>query len=52
MPCLLKISMNLSKFAILNNKGADYCCILTGISKTEVIKLIQNIDLTEKSGTL
>ena len=46
------ISMNLSKIAILNNNGADYCFILTGISKNEIIKLIQSIDLTEKSGTL
>ena len=25
---------------------------ITGISKSEAIKLLQNIDLTEKSGTL
>ena len=43
---------NLSDIAILNIKGSDYCCIISGISKTETMKLLQNIDLTEKSGTL
>ena len=36
----------------LNIKGADYCCIISGISKSEAIKLMQNNYLTEKSGTL
>ena len=49
---LLMMSMNLSDIAILNIVGADYCCIISGISKSEAIKLIQNIDLTRKSGTL
>ena len=44
--------MNLSDIAILNIKSADNCFIMSGISKTEVINLMQNIDLTEKSGTL
>ena len=44
--------MNLSDIAISNIKGYDYCCIFRGISKSEVIKLLKNIDLTEKSGTL
>ena len=44
--------MNLSDIAILNIKGSDYCCIITGISKSKAIKLLQNIDLTKKSGTL
>ena len=46
------MSMNLSKIATLNIKGADYCCAISGISKCEAISLIQNIDLTKKSGTL
>ena len=46
---LLMISMNLSDIAILNIKSADYCCIVGGISKSEAINLMQNIDLTEKS---
>ena len=41
------MSMNLSNIAILNIKSADYCCIISGISKTEAINLMQNIDLTE-----
>ena len=44
--------MSLSDIAILNIKGSDYPCIVTGISKSEAIKFLQNIDLTEKSGTL
>ena len=49
---LLMISMNLSDIAILNIKSADYCCITSGISKNEAINLMQNNNLTEKSGTL
>ena len=49
---LVMMSMNLSDIAILNIKSADNCFIMSGISKTEVINLMQNIDLTEKSGTL
>ena len=41
--------LNLSDIANLNIKGSDYCCIISRISKSEAIKLMQNIDLTEKS---
>ena len=44
--------MNLSDIAILNIKGFDYCCIISGISKNETISLMPNADLTKKSGTL
>ena len=44
--------MNLSDIAILNIKGADYCCIISEISKGEAIKLMQSIDLTKKRRTL
>ena len=44
--------MNLGDIAILNIKGADYLCIVGGISKSEAINLIQNADLTEKRRTL
>ena len=44
--------MNLGDIAVFNIKGSDYCCIISGISKSEARKLLQNIDLTEKSGTL
>ena len=50
---LLVMSMkNLSDIAILNIKGTDYHCISSGISKSEAINLIKNINLTEKSRTL
>ena len=32
---LLMTSMNLSNIVILNIKGADYCCIISGISKSD-----------------
>ena len=44
--------MNLSDIAILNFKGYDYRGIISGIRKSEAINLMQNTDLTEKSGTL
>ena len=44
---LLIMSMN-SNIAILKIKNSDYCCIISGISKSEVTKLLQNNDLTEK----
>ena len=46
------VSMNLGDIAILNIKSADYYCIISGISKSEVINLMQNIDLSEKSRAL
>ena len=45
------MSMDLSNIAILNFSGADHRCIICDIDKSEAINL-QNIDLTEKSGTL
>ena len=49
---LLMISMNLNDIAILNIKGSDYHCIISLISKSEAIKLMQNADLTEKNRKL
>ena len=49
---LLRMSMNLSDITILNIKVTDYCCIISLISKNEVINLMQNADLTEKSQKL
>ena len=46
-----KIGVNKTK-AILKIKGSDYCCIITEISKSNVTKLLQNIDLSKKNGTL
>ena len=48
----LMISMNLSDIAVLNIKGSDYRCIISLISKNDAMNLMQNTDLTEKSGTL
>ena len=45
------MSINLTNIAVLNIKGSDYCCIISLISKNEAINLLQNADLTEKSGT-
>ena len=47
--------MNLSDTAILNVKGADYRCIISGISKSEVINVMQDdrkmhIQITYKNG--
>ena len=49
---LLMMSMNLSDVATLSIKGVDYRYIISVISKNEAINLMQNTDLTEKSGTL
>ena len=40
--------MNLSDIAILNIYCVDNCCIISGISKSEAIDLMPNIDLSEK----
>ena len=41
--------MSLNNIAILNIKGSDYRCIISLISQNEVVKLMQNADLTEKN---
>ena len=42
---LLMMYINLSDIAILNIKGADYPCIINGISKNEeAMNLLQNIE--------
>ena len=43
------MAMNLSNIAILKIKNTDYRCIITEISRCEAIKLLKNIDLTEKN---
>ena len=45
-------SLNLSDIAILNIKGSDDHCIISLISKNETMNLLQNANLTEKSGTI
>ena len=49
---LLMLSVNLSDSAILNIKVSNYHCFISLIRKNEAINLLQNADLTEKSGTL
>ena len=49
---LLSMSMNLCNIAILNIRSPDFCSIISGISKSEAINLMQNISLTEKIRTL
>ena len=49
---LVMMSMNLRDINVLNNKGADYCCIIGGISKKGALILTQNIGLAEKSRLL
>ena len=46
------MSINLRVIAILNNKGSDYCYIISLIGKNEATKLLQNADFTKKRGTL
>ena len=49
---VLMMSMNLSDITILNIRGADYCCIVIGIDKSEATNLMQNMNLTKTSKTL
>ena len=46
------MSMNLSDVAILNLNGVDYHYIISGISKSKAVNLLQKAGLNEKSGTL
>ena len=46
------MSINLSDIAILNIKYSAYHSIISLISKTEAINVLQNADLTEKGRTL
>ena len=46
------MSMNLGDIAILNIKGADCGCVISGTSKVDTIDLMQIINLTKKSGIL
>ena len=34
------MTMNLSDIAVLNINGADYCCIISRISKSETLSLL------------
>ena len=43
---VLMMSINFKSITILNICGVDYCSIINGIDKKEVINLLQNVDLT------
>ena len=47
---VLMMSVSLSDIAILKIHGLGYCCIITGIIKSEAMKLMQNINLSKKVG--
>ena len=44
--------MNIDNIAMLIMECSNYRCIIRVIRKNEAIKLMQNADLTKKSGTL
>ena len=41
------MSMNASNIYILNIKNVNYCCFINGISKSETMELLENMDFTE-----
>ena len=43
----LMMPINIDDIAILNIRGVFYCCIITGISKSDAVNLQQNANLTE-----
>ena len=43
------LSMNFSSIAISKTENDNCCCIISGISRREAKKLVQNIDLTIKN---
>ena len=47
---VLMMSVNFNVIAILNINGANYRCIINGISKSDVVNLLQNTNLTEERG--
>ena len=49
---VLMMSLKLSDIAVLYINGADYRCIISGISTSEVVNLLANADLTKKNVTL
>ena len=48
---VLMIFVNLRDIAILSISGVDYCCIITEISKSETVNLLQKAGINKKSGT-
>ena len=48
---VLMMPMDLNDTATLNTHGVNYCGIINGINKIEAVNLLQNVDLSGKSGT-
>ena len=46
------MSKNLSNIVILKFRCDDYHCIISGTGKNEVVNLLQNVALIEKTGIL
>ena len=42
------MSINLNDITILNIKDLNYCCIVSGITESEVVSLLQDASLTNK----
>ena len=42
------MSTNLNDIAVSNINGADYRCIINGISKSDTLNVLKNSDLTKK----
>ena len=49
---VLIMSIILNDIAISRINSADYRCIINGISKSDGLDLLKNVDLTEKKGIL
>ena len=49
---VLMMSIDLNSIGILSINGIDYRCIISRISKSGDIRLLKNVDLSEKSRTL
>ena len=49
---LLMMYVTLDDMAILNICGVDYRCNIYGISKSDAVRLLQNVDFTKKKGIL
>ena len=46
------MSINLNNIVILKIRCDDYHCIISGTGKNEVVNLLQNVTLIEKTGIL
>ena len=49
---VLIMSMNVRDIVILKIHGVDYRCIINGMSKSETMGLLDNVNPNEKSGIL